>query len=165
MSSNPTKPKGRRPACSSPTTTRRVLSKTRELKAVEMRLQGYRYHDIAQKLGVTEVAVYYMIKRTLEHWNEDLKEKVPQLRQMELARLESYIKSLQKKIHYGDVKAIQAAVRVHERIARIMGLDAPTSIKHSGEGEGGAISVEVFRQMITEAQTETVNAIEEGDAK
>lgn len=54
--------------------------------------------------------------------------RVDQLRAIEEARYDGYLAALQPDVERGDEKAINAALRVAERRARLLGLDAPVKI-------------------------------------
>lgn len=148
-----------------PTHPQRLLTRQRELQAVDMRIAGMRYEDIGPKLGMTKIGAYAMVERVLKRWNEELLEKAERLRQQQMERCRVMMRGLWPKIKKGDVKAVTAGLKVIERISKLQGLDAPVQI--SGTGTDGAITVEVFRRMVEAAEsgtpTATLAALEEDE--
>jgi hypothetical protein len=63
-------------------------------------------------------------------------------------------------VNRGDLKPVMVALKIAERRARLAGLDSPVDVKLSGTGEGGAVSIELFRKMVDDAKVETDAAIE-----
>lgn len=141
-----------------PGAKRYLLTRQKENIALQLRLEGLSYLQIAQKLQMTEVGAYSMIIRVLTKYEDDIKEKIPAARVIELKRCDELLKYVWPKVKKGDPKAIQAALKVAERRAKLSGLDMPTELLHKGTGEGDAIAIEVFRKMITDAGVENLVA-------
>lgn len=108
--------------------------------AVQMRIQGYSYQDIKDQLGFTTIdEVRVAIDRLLADYTVESTE---QLRTIEAARLDVYLTKLEELIEDGHVQAIDKAIKVQERRARLMGLDKPVQINATGEI---TIAVKVIR--------------------
>ncbi|WP_327698852.1 transposase family protein [Streptomyces sp. NBC_00459] len=78
---------------------------------------------VAEMVGVSQSTVRNVIKKYTEG---RLHPKVDEYRQEQVDRLQIYLRSLSKAILTGDPKTIAQAIRVEERIARLLGLDAAT---------------------------------------
>lgn len=115
---------------------RKYKAKTLEQKvkvvdAVQMRIQGYSYQDIRDQLGFTTTdEVRVAIDRILADYAVEATE---ELRVIEAARLDHYLVMLEELIDSGHVQAIDKAIKVQERRARLMGLDKPVQINATGE--------------------------------
>lgn len=100
------------------------LGKTRQ--AMEMRIQGFDYAEIAYQLGYgTADAAAKDVHDALEEeylHNERTSQEV--LRMIELKRLNTLYNSLQTGIERGNTRAIDIAVKVSERIAKLTGVEA-----------------------------------------
>jgi hypothetical protein len=131
-----------------PGSARHLKKLLRDTEVFDMRLKGMGYHAIAEKLGVSTPRVHQITMALVDELNGKLAEKVNQARRVELERCTRMLGYLSKKIKLGDTKAIQTGLKISERLSRLRGLDAPIDLKHSGTGEGGAISVEIFRKML-----------------
>ncbi len=130
-----------------PGSRKNITTAVFEKKAMEMRMQGMSYEAIGAKLGYSSNATHAAVMRVLKFHDEDVKEKVPQARQLELDRCDKMLDALWPKVKAGDTYAIGAALKVAERRARLSGLDMPVKVDPLS-GEGGAIALELFRQMV-----------------
>lgn len=109
------------------TSSRKVLARLREARAIELRVQGYSYPEIARELGYqTPGAAYRAVVRGLSRVYPE--EEARQLLRLELARLDELLRVLWPKAVEGDLGAIDRVLRIIERRARLMGLDAPEKI-------------------------------------
>jgi len=121
-----------------------VLDKERQ--AVELRRAGATYEEIARAIGYATaqgawLAYNRAMKRTLVEAGTE------EIRQTEADRLDRLHRALWPQAIAGDVKAITSILRLMERRARLLGLDAPTKIQAEVTNyEGGSdIDREVAR--------------------
>jgi hypothetical protein len=107
----------------SKTSKRRIAAREKHAEALKLRKQGKSYQVIADELGWADPsgaqkAVKVALDRVTLEDAEDVKK-------MELARLDQMLDSLEWKISVGDYAAIDRALKIMERRARYLGLDAP----------------------------------------
>jgi len=107
--------------------TARVKAHDRHLQALELRKAGATYQAIAEQLGYASPrgahkAVASALKATL-------REPADALRELELARLDSALLAIWRRVQSGDDKAIDRLVRIMERRAKLLGLDEPPRTK------------------------------------
>ena len=105
--------------------TRQVRAHERHLQALELRKAGVTYEVIAGQLGYANAsgarkAVVSALKATL-------REPAAELRELELARLDAMLLPLWRRVQAGDEKAVDRALRIMERRARLLGLDRKTA--------------------------------------
>ena len=105
--------------------TRQVRAHERHLQALELRKAGVTYEVIAGQLGYATAsgarkAVVSALKATL-------REPAAELRELELARLDAMLLPLWRPVQAGDEKAVDRALRIMERRARLLGLDRKTA--------------------------------------
>lgn len=95
----------------------------RRERVYAMRLTGKSLGFIAQAEGVSKTTVFNDIEAVIK-----AKTEVPaqQVREMELDRLDLLLDKLMPRVEQGDVQAIQTALKVMDRRAKFLGLDAPT---------------------------------------
>lgn len=128
----------------------------RERRVIELRRAGYTFDDIAKAVGYSfasgaHAAYRRALKRTLQEAG------VEELREAEVDRLDRLQRALWTQALTGDVKAISTLLRLMERRARLLGLDAPQKIQAevtTYEG-GGEIEREVQRlaELLANAQS------------
>jgi hypothetical protein len=141
-----------------------LKAKLKEVEALNLRLQGLSFSEIGRKMGISEVAAHTIVMRLLYRYDGELAQKVPEARREEIERCRTLIGYLKVKCKKGDTKAIQTTMKLSERISRLQGLDAPTVHKIGGEGENGAISIEVFRKTLREEMDGTGDQPQEQSA-
>lgn len=109
---------------------REVVTAERRKAAVELRMQGLRWHEIADRLGYADrAAAYTDVRRALEKAVADLSFPLEAHRQLELDRLDAMQNALWPKILDGDPRAVDSALRLMDRRAKLLGLDAPQRVE------------------------------------
>ena len=113
--------------------TRRVQAHDRHLQALELRKAGATYQSIADKLGYScakgaHKAVASALKATL-------REPADGVRELEIARLDAMLLPLWRRVQNGDERAVDRVLKIMERRAKLLGLDAPAKIEQTGEPE------------------------------
>jgi len=103
----------------------------RQLKAVELRRKGKSYRTIADELGVSVRTAFDDVWKHFSELDKLATEKLEQVRQLELARLDKYLEALEPKCAEGDEKAIAVAIKVGERRSKLLGADAPTKVERT----------------------------------
>jgi hypothetical protein len=101
---------------------RRMESVETQRQALEYRLMGLTYQQIAEKLEITDSGAHYSVEAALRR---TLQEPADELRQLELRRLDAMFIPVYGNAVRGDLAAITAAINIMNRRARLVGLDAP----------------------------------------
>ncbi len=117
----------------SKTSKRRSTTAEREVKAFELRKEGWTYRDIGAELGISGPAAFKLVTKVLRRHADLLREDVPTQLEMELARLDAIWRSIWPGVQDGDLQAVDRALKVGVRRARLLGLDR----KPSGEDPAG----------------------------
>jgi hypothetical protein len=135
---------------------RLIASTERQRKALELRTSGLDYRSIAERIGYGSVAsahkaVQVALKKTLQ-------EPADELRTMEVARLDQMLLGLWPKAIKGDTWAVDRVLKIMERRAALLGLDAPLkredtiNIRHVAEEVASEFGVPV-EDVIAEAES------------
>ena len=107
-------------------------------KAAELRAGGSTYREIAHEVGVTLSYAYQLVQETLTEIREHAQESADEARVIELQRLDTLYLRFRKKIDsQGDTPDEATGLqllRISERRARLLGLDAPQEIGGPGGG-------------------------------
>lgn len=118
----------------SPTAQRRIEAKERALKALELRKKGMRYEQIAQQLGYTNRgSAHKAVMKELKLLAKECLEEAAQVRDLELQRLDALYLKAWEAVEEGDLPAIDRCLRIMERRAKLLGLDAAEKVEHSGD--------------------------------
>lgn len=124
MPTKKTKPgRARNGAKTSPET---AAARVKAAKALELRMEGKTFEAIAEEVGYAgKQGAYDAVRRSLR---EIVREPAEELIRLDLERLDAMWG-----IHYlnaqaGDPQALASCMRIMERRAKLLGLDAPTKV-------------------------------------
>ena len=112
-----------------------VKCKTAALEAqcLHLRMAGYSHREIAAQLGIAPSSAYKRVRHALDEVNKHNLDTAEQLRALELLRLDELLSALWDTAIAGDLKAVDRVLKVMERRAKLLGLDAPFEIKTDGQ--------------------------------
>lgn len=108
-----------------------AAAKVKAAKALELRMKGKTFDAIAEEAGYnSKQAAFDAVKRSLEAIT---REPAQELLKLDLERLD-----VMWGIHYlnaqaGDVQALAACMKIMERRAKLLGLDAPVKVDNKTE--------------------------------
>ena len=97
--------------------------------AVEMRTRGHTYQQIADACGVSMSAAYKAVCTYLEQTRAIAREAAEEVRRLELDRLDRMLAAFGPRAEDGDAAAADRVLRIQERRARLLGLDAPAETR------------------------------------
>jgi hypothetical protein len=103
----------------------RRTASIRSVRAIELRAGGATYAAIAKELGCSTGAAFNAVDRGLRRW---VKEPLDTVVTMELQRLDALLRAFWSRAVGGDVDAAAFVLKVLERRARMLGLDAPKKL-------------------------------------
>jgi hypothetical protein len=114
----------------------------RDRQALDLRKAGASYDQIARQLGYfNRGGAFKAVARGLDTVKHLMVESAEDVRSLELTRLDALLLGIWQAATSGDVQAVTAALRIAERRAAYLGLDAPKRQELTG-ADGGPIEVE-----------------------
>ncbi len=117
---------------------RHIAAHARQLRALELRLAGVTYEQIAEQLGYAgRSGAFKAVNTALK---ETLREPAEELRTLSAERLDRATLAIWRAVSAGDLQAIDRLLRIEARRARLLGLDAPSRQELSGP-DGGPIEI------------------------
>lgn len=112
------------------TSAAHIATLERERQALLLRKEGESLQTIADKLGYAGPSgAYKAIQAAMQ---AIIQEPAEEVRDMELLRLDTLLQSIWWRAKTGDVPAVQTALKIMERRAKLIGLDAPTKYEDVG---------------------------------
>jgi len=93
-----------------------------------LKLAGKTHSQIAQITGLSKGTVQNRFDAARA---ERIYPKVDEYRQLQLDRLEKLLGHLSAKVEEGNPAAIAQSLAIHDRIARLLGLDSPVKVDHT----------------------------------
>lgn len=113
--------------------TRKVKAHEKRVMALELRKAGLTLDEIARQVGYRSAAsVHNAIRIAMQ---QSLQEPADEVRQIELERLDKMHRALWPQAIRGEHGAIDRVLRIMERRAKLIGLDAPAKqvLQHGGD--------------------------------
>lgn len=135
----------------------------RRTEAIKLRLQGKSYRMIAGILGVSHMTAYEDVQAC---FRESRREATAEAKDLEVARYDRYLEVLEESIKggfcpecgRGDIKAVEAAIKVSKARRELIGLDAPTKVQEVPPDDVDKMTrdekVAAHRQAIAELEAE-----------
>lgn len=120
-----------------------IAQAERVAKALNLRRQGYSFGEIAKELGWrTRQAAFEAVSRALA---DTVSEPAEDVRKLELMRLDRLEQLLWPRAEAGDPKAVTGLLKVQERRAKLLGLDAPTKLANADGSNIGPTEIRIIR--------------------
>ena len=120
-----------------------IRAAERRARAVELRKLGLTYEQIRAQLDITKQAAAKLVQRAIDASREHDAQTVRAAVNLELERLDDWQVKVAREMQKGKVlQGIDRLLRIAERRAKLLGLDAPT--KHAARiagPEGGPVPV------------------------
>lgn len=125
-----------------PDETDMVRARYRERESLRMRIAGWAYNDIAEKLEMTPEGVRACVKRAMEKLAKVSDEDAEELRRIETERINAMLKGVWERAEQGDDDAINSAIKLQKRKAEMLGTD-----KKAEEQTGGDVVVNLVMKI------------------
>lgn len=133
-----------------PTQTR-IDNLERTLQALDLRRKGYSYVQIAAIMGYAYASgAEKAVRRALKYV---IREPAEAVRKLELDRLDSMLQAIWPRVQRGDLLAMDRALRIEERRAKLLGLDTI-------DGDRGPLIIQVV-----EGHAETTKALPDSGSR
>ena len=101
----------------------RITELERQALALELKRKGWSTGEIGRELGIEARAAYGLVRRAMEATIKEMATDARQLRMIDDARLEAMYKAVAPAAEKGHLGAIDRAVKILERRARMWGYD------------------------------------------
>lgn len=125
---------------SAPVTAEAVANRA---KALGLRIDGASYREIARGVPCSLGQAHAYVQEALDEERQVVRERAEVVRELELGRLDRmYMKLMATQGASTNPRVVDTLLRIQERRARLLGLDAPTKWEGSGP-DGGPIPVAV----------------------
>ena len=111
------------------------------LAALALRRQGHSYRSIGDQLGCSDVEALRMVKGALARAEILVKEEAQEVTALELIRLDEMSKGISTSAEKGDPRLIETMLKIMDRRAHYLGLDAPA--KQEVGGKDGPVTYEI----------------------
>lgn len=112
---------------------RRIRTTEKTLEALELRKRGLNYTQIGEKLGCNRSTACRYVLSELENLADKCREEAVHVRDLELQRLDDlYLIAYRAIIRGNDLAGIDRCLRIMERRAKLLGIDAAAKVDVQG---------------------------------
>lgn len=126
------------------------------IQALELRAAGASYRQISEALSVSKTRAYRIVTAGLAELAEESKAMAARVRELELFRLEKIRFALWAR--RSDPRVADTLIRLSERTARLVGLDAPAKYEVTGD-DGGPVQVQQTGPDLTKLTDEEIEQL------
>lgn len=120
-----------------------TVSAQRELEALRLRAMGHSFDEIGAALGITRQGATKAYDRGMAGLKAETKAAAEHALEMELLRCDLLQKGLMPAAAAGETQSALAALKVMDRRAKYLGLDAPSKSEITGK-DGEPLAQSVF---------------------
>lgn len=100
-----------------------------------LRRNGLSIRAIAAKVGISPVTVLADLRAGLQAVIEETKDRAEENRAIDLERIDAAVELAMREIESGNIDAIDKLVKLLDRRAKLLGIDAPTKTDVTSDGE------------------------------
>jgi len=107
----------------SPNSPQSTRARINEQDVLALRIKGLSFPAIAAELSASVGGVHAALERALAKTVEQIAERAGEYRALELERFETISEKLWPACIAGDLQAIDRYIRLHDRMAKLLGID------------------------------------------
>lgn len=131
------------------TTTAATRRMYRQEKALELRRAGMAFSAIAAHIGISKSRAHELVCAGLEDARDQIAATSNELRAEEVSRLDGMLEKVYPKAAQGDLLAVDRVLKIMERRAKLLGLDAPIRTALQGGGDDAPPIATVVEAKVT----------------
>ena len=132
----------------------------RRKRALDLRLAGVSYRAIAKQEGVSHGTIISDVQSALA---EIPRQSAEELRQTETERLDQLQRAVWPEALKGNLGAVDKAVKIIDRRARLLGLDAPQQVQVSSDVDLDATAAKILQAAELAFNAGRAGTLDEGD--
>lgn len=143
----------------------RLRSEEKARKALSLRLSGLDFDKIAAKVGYTNRSgAWKAVNNLLAERRHESEQEAKELLVVELDRVDAMLVAVWDSALKGNLQAVDRVIKLLERRAKYLGLDAPARSEVSGP-DGGPLQIEDAREQLIAAITKLACEHPTGDSQ
>jgi hypothetical protein len=118
----------------------RIKALADQRKALELRRMAWGYQAIADHLGIGLATAHRHVMDALKEARAQISTEADTLKSEDLSRLDAMLSGLWPRASKGEAVAVDRVLKIMERRAKLLGLEAPVRIETTGK-DGAPIEV------------------------
>lgn len=144
-------------ASNAKTSATRLSAQATRRQVIELRMAGATISQICERLGIGRATAHRHIEKAMADVQAEMEGPAIAVKRMQYARLERLLQGAWGNAAKGDYAAIDRIIKILERQAKLLGLDAPTKLAHGGDPDAPPIKTE-HAQTLSDADLERIAA-------
>jgi hypothetical protein len=144
-------------AAGNKTSAAKAVKLQRQQAALELRRMGIGYVEIGNRLGIGKSQAHRLVQAGLEDARAQIGAEANELKSEEISRLDAMLAGLWPDARKGQQGAVDRVLKIMERRAKLLGLDAPLKLAHGGDPNAPPMKSEHVH-MLTDADLERIAA-------
>jgi len=129
-----------------PTEQRRALERAKRINTiVDLRIKGFSVREIAAKTALTGGAVHNMLTEALKEMQENTRESILELRDLEVERLDGMLSKLWPQ--RSNARTADTILRLMDRRSRLLGLDVAEQSEVTVKGLEGLTDEQITARL------------------
>ena len=128
-------------------------------QALELRRAGLGYEAIGAKLGIGKTHSHRLVVAALAEARDQVASNADELRSEEVSRLDAMLTGLWPSARNGAAASVDRVIKIMERRAKLLGLDAPERKQLEGPGGGPIQSVSMTPDEFRAIAAETARLV------
>ncbi|MEY2655068.1 MAG: Rhodococcus phage Jace [Pseudomonadota bacterium] len=142
-------------AAANKTSAAKAVTLQRQQASLELRRMGMGYIEIGNRLGISKSQAHRLVQAGLADARAQIGAEANDLKSEEISRLDAMLAGLWPDARKGQHGAVDRVLKIMERRAKLLGLDAPVKLAHGGDGNAPPIKTEHAHAM-TDADLERI---------
>jgi hypothetical protein len=134
----------------------RVRNRAQMLQAIDLRTAHCSYDQIGKSMGISKTRAYELVMAGMADLDASVKEAAEVLRAIEVRRCDAQAMKLW--LQSGNPRVTDSILRVMERRARLLGLDAPQKVAQTTP-DGDSLPPSLDLSKLTDEQLAALDAI------
>lgn len=134
-------------ASNAKTSADRLKAATTRRQVVELRMSGATITQICERLSIGRATAHRHIEKAMADVQAEIAGPAEHIKRMHYARLERLLLGAWGNGIKGDNPSIDRIIKILERQAKLLGLDAPTKLAHGGDPDAPPIRTESAQTM------------------
>jgi len=128
-------------------------------RAVELRIAGQSYASIGSAIGCSRQNAFAHVSKAFDEIRAETEKDAAALRAVEIERLDALLRAVWEAAMTGDFGAVDRALKIAERRARLCGLDMP-ALHAATDSKGDDLDLATLAAAARDARAERLDADE-----
>lgn len=105
----------------------------RQRQALEYRRMAFGYAEIAERIGISTTQAFRLVREAMQDARTQIEAEASEMKAEEISRLDGMMRGLWPDARKGQHGAVDRVLKIMERRAKLLGLDAPVKLAQTNK--------------------------------